>query len=158
MESAQRADCKKQNQRPGLPATPSSFPARPPGALSPPFPRPSPARASLHPLPPSSGRLTVPGRLARFQATGSPLRGRAPSGDAPGGLLGAFLFSRDPPLAGELRGCAWSPLQPQVPGALHAALPGSSLSPVLLGRCLLSPLLLACRVWSAPAPRMQASP
>lgn len=102
-------------------------------------------------------RRTVPRRLALVQATGSPLQGRAPSVDAPGGLLGIFLFSRDPPLAGELRGCAGSPLQPQVPGAQHAALPGCSGSRVLLGRCLPSPLLLACGVWSAPAPRMEAS-
>lgn len=72
-------------------------------------------------------RSTIPRRLALIQATGSSLRGRAPSGDAPGGLLGALLLTRDPPLAGELRGCAGSPLQPQVPEP--SAQPCGAISP-----------------------------
>lgn len=45
-------------------------------------------------------RSTVPWRLALFQATGSSLRGRAPSGDAPGGLLGALLLTGTRPSLG----------------------------------------------------------
>lgn len=60
------------------------------------------------------GRRCVPRRLAPLQAAGSPLRGRAPSGDAPGGLLGAPLLAPTRPWLRAARG-AGSPLQPQVP-------------------------------------------
>lgn len=95
--------------------------------------------------PAPSQRRTVPWRLALIQATGNSLRGRAPSGDAPGGLLGALFLTRVLPLAGELRGCAGSPLQPQVPEPSAQSCRGHSLSRVLIGRCLLFPsLFLAC--------------
>lgn len=102
-------------------------------------------------------RRTVPWRLALIQATGSSLRGRAPSGDAPGGLLGALLLTRDPPLAGELRGCAGSPLQPQVPESSKPSCRGHSLSRVLIGRCLLFPVVPGLAECCPPAPRMDAS-
>lgn len=115
----------------GLPATPSCFQLALLGRSS-------------SPLPATTHNRTVPWRLALIQATGSSLRGRAPSGDAPSGLLGALLLSRDPPLAGELRGCAGSPLQRQVPEPSEQSCQGHSLNRVLIRRCLLYLSFLAC--------------